>query len=74
MLISIVEYAQMHKKDRHTVREKAARGVFQTAKKIGRNWVIDSDEPYPLDGKIKTGKYIGWRKPKSRPSGAKQEG
>lgn len=61
MLIPIAEYAKMHDKAHTTVRQKAARGGFKTAEKIGRNWIIDSDEPYP-DNRIKTGEYIDWRK------------
>jgi hypothetical protein len=45
-LISLSEYANIHGKDPATVRQKVLRGGFQTARKIGRNWVIDSKEPY----------------------------
>lgn len=45
-LISIAEYAKKHGKDPSTVKQKAARGGFTTAVKIGRNWVVDEDEPY----------------------------
>lgn len=41
MLISLVEYAQRHGKDPATARQMALRGGFETARKIGRNWVID---------------------------------
>ena len=55
-LISLLEYAKIHKKSPVSVRQKAARGGFKTARKIGRNWVIDSDEPY-TDNRVKSGKY-----------------
>ena len=45
-LISLVEYAAKHGKDPAPVRQKALRGGFQTARKIGRDWVIEEDEPY----------------------------
>lgn len=45
-LISIGEYAKMHNVTPDTVRQRANRGVFKTARKIGRNWVIDKNEPY----------------------------
>jgi hypothetical protein len=61
MMIPIAEYAKMHNKFVTSVRQKAARKGFETAKKMGRDWFIDSDEPYP-DNRVKTGKYIGWRK------------
>lgn len=53
MLISIAEYAKMHGKATISVQQKARRGGFKTAKKIGRNWVIDSDEPYSDNRKSK---------------------
>jgi len=45
-LISLTEYALIHGKNPASVRQKAERNGFRTARKIGRNWVIDSDEPY----------------------------
>jgi hypothetical protein len=60
-MISLAEYADMHGKARTTVRQMAQRGGFKTAKKIARNWIIDENEPYP-DARLKTGKYIDWRK------------
>ena len=45
-LISLAEYAKIHNKNRDTVKQKCQRGGFKTAVKIGRNWVIDKDEPY----------------------------
>lgn len=60
-LISLAEYAEKHEKVPATIRQMALRGKFQTARKIGRNWVIDENEPY-IDRRIKSGEYIGWRK------------
>lgn len=45
-LISLDEYAKIHGKAPRSVRQKAKNGGFQTATKIGRNWVIDRGEPY----------------------------
>ena len=61
MLISLSKYAAAHGKAAISVRQKACRGGFRTAKKIGRNWVIDSDEPYS-DRRIKSGKFKNFRK------------
>lgn len=47
MLISLAEYAKKNKRDPATVRQMVLRGGFKTAKKIGRNWCIEDDEPYP---------------------------
>lgn len=57
MLISLVEYATAHGKAPENARQMAQRGSFDTARKIGRNWVIESDEPWP-DRRIKHGRYI----------------
>ena len=59
-LISIAEYAKKHGKSHITVAQKCNRGGFKTAHKIGRNWVIDEDEPYE-DNRITSGKYLNWR-------------
>ena len=44
-LISLVEYAKLNGISDATARQRAIRGSFTTARKIGRNWVIDKDEP-----------------------------
>ena len=59
MLISLVEYAEKHGKRQESARKMAQRGGFKTARKIGRNWVIEDTEPWP-DRRVKTGEYIGW--------------
>jgi len=61
MLISLAEYAKIHGIHQDTVRQKCIRGGYKTALKIGRNWVIDSEEPH-TDNRIKSGKYKDWRK------------
>lgn len=64
-LISLIEYGERHGKNRATVRQKAKAGGFTTARKIGRNWAIDEDEPYPDDKRVKSGEYKDWRKSKN---------
>ena len=59
MLISLVEYAEKHGKRQESARKMAQRGGFETARKIGRNWVIEDDEPWP-DRRLKSGKYTVW--------------
>ena len=44
-LISLAEYAEIHGVKPDTVRQKILRGNLK-AKKIGRNWVVDRNEPY----------------------------
>ena len=65
MLISLAEYAAKHGKAAVSARALAQRGGFQTAKKIGRNWVIDDAEPWP-GRRVKSGQYKNWRKPKEK--------
>jgi hypothetical protein len=48
VLISLSEYAKIHEKSGDTIRRFAERGALKTATKIGRNWVVDSDEEYPV--------------------------
>lgn len=48
MLISLSEYAKIHSKSADTLRRMAERGSLKTAQKIGRNWVVDSEESYPV--------------------------
>lgn len=51
-LISLVEYAELNGIASATARQRAIRGSFKTARKIGRNWVIDKTEPL-TDNRIK---------------------
>lgn len=60
-LISTTAYAQQHGKDPATVRQLLGRGGFSTATRIGRNWFISQDEPYP-DRRVTSGAFRGWRK------------
>ena len=50
-MISLAEYAKIHGVDASTVRQKVLRGNLP-AVKIGRNWIINKDEPY-ADNRIK---------------------
>jgi hypothetical protein len=52
-VVILTEYAKIHNRARTSAREMAQRGRFQTAQKIGRDWVIDSEEPYPDNRKTK---------------------
>lgn len=62
MLIPLTKYAEAHGKTPGHANNVARRGGFTTAQKLGRDWVIDSDEPWPTDGRIKSGKYLDARK------------
>ena len=47
MLISLTEYAAKNKKSDSAARRMALRGSSGTARKIGRDWLIDDAEPWP---------------------------
>ena len=59
-MITLKEYAERHGKNPVIVRQKAIRGGFQTARKFGRDWIIDEEEPY-IDNRVTSGKYVGAR-------------
>lgn len=44
--ITLTAYAAMHNKRPADIRKKARAGDFLTARKLGRDWLIDSEEPY----------------------------
>lgn len=57
-LISLAEYARRLGKSPIDMRRRAREGKFRTARKIGRDWVIDENEPF-VDLRVKSGRYIG---------------
>lgn len=72
MNILLSEYAKKNGKHPDAARRLAEQGRLKTAQKMGRFWVVDSDEPYP-DRRMKSGKYIGWREKIGKKSEEKQE-
>lgn len=63
-MITLKEYAIRHERDPTVMRHKAQRGGFKTAMKLGRDWIIDENEPL-VDNRVKSGKFKDWRKPTS---------
>ena len=59
-MIPIAEYAKKIGKATITVADKCRRGALPGARKIGRDWFVPKDAPYP-DLRIKSGNYIGRR-------------
>ncbi len=60
-LLSVSEYAQLYHKDPGNIRRYLASGRLR-GQKIGNQWVIPKDAPYPSDDRQKSGKYRNWRK------------
>lgn len=63
-LISAQEYANLHGVDPTLIRRLCADNRIQGVTRVGRQWVIPDDASFPEDRRIKSGRYIGWRKPK----------
>lgn len=60
MLITIKQYAEQNGLNHSNVRHKCQRGSYKTAQKIGRDWLIDENEP-DTDRRVKTGQFKNWR-------------
>ena len=64
--ITLAEYATLHNITPCAVRRKCLRGNVPGAVKVGRDWLIPADAPYD-DKRVKSGKYVDWRKPQGHP-------
>ena len=49
MLVSLTDWAATHGYTGSAARNLIRRGKLPEAKKIGRNWVIDSEVSWPVD-------------------------
>lgn len=58
--VSVAEYAARIGKEASSVKKKCQRGTLPGAVKIGRDWLIPADAPYP-DARVKSGQYKNWR-------------
>ena len=68
-MIPLKEYAERLGKNPVVAAQKAGRGTFQTARKIGCQWFVEETEPWP-DLRVTSGKYRNWsryRHPERRP-------
>ena len=61
MLITIKEYAERNGLQHDNVRHKCQRGSYKTAQRIGRDWLIDENEP-DIDRRVRSGAYVGFRR------------
>lgn len=60
-IITLTEYARRRGIPRATAQQRAQRGCYPTAHKLGRDWLLD-EEDEPVDRRITSGKYRNWRK------------
>lgn len=56
--VSVAEYAAIHNVSHITIQKRCRRGSFSSARKIGRNWILDKNEPF-IDRRTTSGKYRG---------------
>lgn len=57
-MITAQEYADMYGKSVEQIKVFCRKGRISGALKLGRDWLIPSDAPYPADNRIKAGKYL----------------
>ena len=69
-MISLAEYARQRGIPLSTAQQRARRGCYATAVKMGRDWLLD-EEDEPVDRRITSGKYRNWRAKHSK--GGKQD-
>jgi hypothetical protein len=53
MLIPLTQWAAQHGKTPQAAHKLIDRGNLPQAKKIGRDWLIGDDTPYPPDNRFK---------------------
>lgn len=58
--LSVTQYALKNQKDVGNVRRLLLSGRLP-GMKVGNQWIIKKDTPYPVDNRIKEGKYINQR-------------
>lgn len=59
--LSVSEFAKLHGKDPGNIRRLILAGRLP-AIKIGSQWAIPADTQPPADKRVKSGKYVNWRK------------
>ena len=62
--LTIKEVAEKWRLTTRRVQKLCSEGRVDGAIKFGRDWAIPKDAPKPVDNRITTGEYKGWRKPK----------
>ena len=56
-VLTAAEYAKKHNKSVEQIKVFCRNGRIWGATKIGRDWVIPKDAPYPADSRMSIGKY-----------------
>lgn len=56
MEITIKEYAERNGLNHSSVRHRCERGGYKTARRLGRDWVIDENDVF-TDRRVRTGEH-----------------
>ena len=57
-VLTAAEYAKKHNKSVEQIKVFCRNGRIWGATKVGRDWVIPKDAPYPADSRMSIGKYF----------------
>lgn len=58
-VLTVAEYAEMHNKSAEQIKVFCRSGRIWGARKVGRDWLIPKDAPYPTDTRMGICKYSG---------------
>lgn len=59
--LTVTEYAKMNGKDPGNIRKLLLSGRL-SGEKVGSQWLIKADAKYPEDARVRSGKYLDYRK------------
>lgn len=59
--ITITQFCEKYGKDKGNVNRLIHQGRIP-AQKLGNQWVIPADAQPPADKRVKSGKYVNWRR------------
>lgn len=60
--VTVQEIAKKWGVSARTVQHMCVQGKIKGVAKFGRSWAIPQDAPKPTDNRMKSGKYVDWRK------------
>ena len=64
--LTIKETAEKWNITARSVQKMCADGRISGAQRLGNTWAIPEDTKRPEDGRVKTGRYRNWRKPRMK--------
>lgn len=70
--VTVNDIAQRWGLTRRTVQFLCSEGKIKGATRFGKAWAIPDDAEKPTDNRLRTGKYVGWRKCEKKDSNQDQ--